>query len=224
MQNEELEEKNKTRKEIFYENYGPLEFIFPIPNVFVAERIMNQNYKELDEKNAHISIEKDDVEETYNLIASYHTKEYERKEQIEDKAKTSLFVVTLSLTFVLSSLTFIYSNIWVVPRKIILASLLIGVSFLILAGITAIKSLSVAKYNDIYLDGRVVGDYNNLKVAEMSKEKEINYLYECVKLNEIITNVKENYYFATITQIRNGIIFISGFFILAAINFILVPK
>ena len=206
---------------IFYKKYSRVAFIFPFPHVLIAERIMKKNYAKLTNKKANIDIIGHDVKKLSKMIESYHYKEYKRKEQIEDKAKTSLFIITLSLTFILSSLTFIYTNQWLIPREIILLSLIIGVVFLILSGITAIKSLSVTEYNDIYLDGRVTGDYNKLQIINISEKEELDLLYECVKLNEIITTIKENYYFATITGIRNGIFFITIFFILGAINFIL---
>lgn len=205
----------------FFNYYQPFEFLFPFPNAFISEIIMLKNYDELDARTACINFGGHDANNILEMIESYHAKEYKRKDEIEDKAKSSLFVITLSLTFILSSLTFIYNNNWVIPHVIILTSLIIGVVFLILSGITAIKSLVITGYSDIYLDGRLTGDYENLQVINRSKEEEINILYECVKLNEISTNIKENYMFATITGIRNGIIFITLFFILAALNYLI---
>jgi hypothetical protein len=207
----------------FFKKHPELEPFFPFPHAVIAEKIMLKNYDLLNAKKASIDLSCQDSEEFLNIVESSLTKEFERKNEIEDKAKSSLFVITLSLTFILSSLTFFYDKCsWIIPKTIVLTILSLGVIFLLLSGITSIKTLSIGGYNDLYIHGRLSGNYENLKIVYRSKKEDINVLYECIRLNEILTNIKANYMHVTLVGIKNGIIFIALFFVLAVINYSLI--
>ena len=90
--------------------------------------------------------------------------------------------------------------------------------FLAFFCITSIRALYLKGYNDIYIDGRLSGEYENLQIIVRSVEEEINILYECIKLNQILTNIKGNFVEVTFVGIRNGITLIAIFFTLAVLN------
>jgi len=207
----------------FFKDHQKLESYFPFPYAYIAENEMKKIYEDLNEKHAKIHVYGQNKKEFLKLIQSYLEKEYQRKDDVEDKAKSSVFIIALSLSFILSSLTFIYSKpIWIIPKLVILSILIVGVIFLVLSSITSIKALFLKGYNDLYLDGRLSGEYNDLEIIERSIDEEINILYECIKLNEILTNIKVNYVDVTFAGIRNGVTLIAVFFILTVLNSLMI--
>ena len=101
----------------FFRRYPNLEEYIPFPYAYLAEESMQEKYNELDNKTAKINMEDHDSKEFIKIIQMELEKEYERKKVIEDKAKSSIFVIALSLTFILSSLSFIYSKtFWIVSE------------------------------------------------------------------------------------------------------------
>lgn len=195
-----------------------VEPIIPHIYAFLIEKGLETKIQNLNEKKAKIKILDHEVDEFLEIVKKYHEKEYERKDIIEDKAKSSLFIVTLSITLILGSLNFVNSDKIIFP-KFILIFLIIGVVYIIFSGITAIKALHMKPYNDIVIDSIIVGkDYNKLTAVKMSKKTELSELYECIKLNQLLTTIKANYVEVTFLGIRNGLILVATFFILDAIN------
>lgn len=93
--------------------------------------------------------------------------------------------------------------------------LILGVILLFLSGITAIKAFNIGEYHDIYLNDRIREDGTRLNIVETPQEDKVSVLYKIVKLNQLTTNIRTNYVYATFIGIRNGIILVSIFFILA---------
>jgi len=204
-----------------------LENLVPHLYAFLIENKLERRIQVLSEKKANIEISDSDVDEFFEIVKKNHEKEFERKGVIEDKARSSLFVVTLAITLILGSLSFVNSDKIMFP-KFLLIFLIIGVIYLIFSGITAIKALHMKPYNDIAIDNIIVGQnykdlskvYDNLSISKMSKKTELSEIYECIKLNQLLTTIKSNYVEVTFLGIRNGLILVAIFFILDAISII----
>ena len=65
--------------------------------------------------------------------------------------------------------------------KFLIIFLIMGVIFIIISGITSIKALHMSPYSDLYIDGIITGDYDNLKIKKMTKLEEIEEIYECIE-------------------------------------------
>lgn len=191
-----------------------------VPNLytFLAEKILRDRIRKLEEKEFNVEINKDqDTNEFIEELKEYHQKEVNRKKIIEDKAKASLFIIVLSTTLILGSLGFIEEG-GVIFKFHILLILIIGVIYLLLSGITSIKALNIRKFYDVYLDNRVKETKGKLNVLSLNKEDRISQLYKIIKLNQLMTIIRSNYVYATFVGIRNGIILISLFFVIVVCN------
>ena len=157
-----------------------------------------------------------DPDEILKDLNEFHQREKGRKGTVEDKAKACLFIIALTITLILGSLTFIKGGEPGTPFYLTgIVILILGVIFLCLSGITAIKALNVREYHDIQLHDRVGEDGTKLNIIKVEREEKISLLYKIIKLNQLTTNIRSNYVYATFIGIRNGIILISIFFILA---------
>ncbi len=197
-----------------------LEGLIPHIYGFLTENMLEAQIQDLFPKKAKIKIDDSEVDEFFEIVKNHHEKEFERKGVIEDKAKSSLFIVTLSVTLILGSLNFINVDKIMFP-KFLLVFLIIGVIYIIFSGITAIKALHMKPYNDIVINSLIIGeDYDNLTAVKMPKKTELSETYECIRLNQLLTIIKSNYVEVTFLGIRNGLILVATFFILDAINII----
>lgn len=190
--------------------------LLPHLDAYLAGRKLNSNLKKLEKKEANIEFEEREKEEILKIIKKYHVDEFKRKNVMEDKAKSSLFIIAISITFFLGSFNFINETGTLISLeiKIILALIMIfGVIYLLLSGITSIMALYNKGYYDIYLDKKFIGNYEKIVPVDLSAEEQIKIFYESAKLNQILTNIKSNYVAATLIGIRNGIILITLFFI-----------
>lgn len=78
------------------------------------------------------------MDEFFEIVKKHHEKEFERKGVIEDKAKSSLFIVTLSITLILGSLSFVNSDKIMFP-KFLLIFLIMGVIYIIFLELQLLK-------------------------------------------------------------------------------------
>ena len=196
----------KTIKNFWQQN------ICPHIYAFSAEEVLKNKKNEL-----KIDFEIDNnqnVDELIEELEVYHQKEVERKKTIEDKAKSSLFVIALSVTLILGSLNFIKDIKTGTNFTLILLLLFLGLIYLVLSGVSSIKALNISEFHDIYI-GDLINekeDEKNIKIID--KKDRAEQLYKNIKLNQLKTNIKSNYVYATFVGIRNGIILISLFFII----------
>lgn len=194
-----------------------LQSIVPNFYVFSVEKILKEKIEELRNRSFEIKIEGELDETTLvDEIKTYHKDESTRRLIIDDKAKANLFIIALSVTIILGSLSFIKDpgNKFVTTLPVLLL-LIVGVAYLLLAGITAIKALNIREFYDIYLRDLVTEADGRLNVAKISNEDLICKHYKNTKLNELTNIIKSNYVYATFIGVRNGILLISIFFIIA---------
>lgn len=203
-----------------------LQIFVPFIPAFRSETKLKKKIEKLNDEHAYIEINGNNEDDLLEIVREHHHREFDRDNKIEDKAKSSLFIVTLSITFILGSLNYINGvNTWIIPEIIVLIVLIIGVFYLVFAAVTSIKTIHATPSYDIYIDNRIEGFkssfHDNLKMVKINKKQEINTLYECIKLNELWMIIKLNFMDATFAGLRNGIILVSVFFILVVINVIL---
>jgi hypothetical protein len=184
---------------------------------FWAEKVLTKKARKQKETDYEMVRDNEqDRDKILKELNEFHQQEKGRKGTVEDKAKACLFIIALTITLILGSLNFIKGvepgTPFYLPGIVIL---IIGVIFLFLSGITAIKALNVREYHDIQLHNRVREDGTKLNIIKEEREERISLLYKIIKLNQLTTNIRSNYVYATFIGIRNGIILISIFFILA---------
>lgn len=159
--------------------------------------------------------ETEDKKELISFLEEYRQREINRKDVIEDKAKSSLFVITLSITF-LTGVLKIIGEINIIS----LIYIIIGLSYFVLSGITAVEAIIPKPYYDIYFgdkfETKVLKDHK-IKI-KINKEQEIQALYKNVILNEFVIMKKTNYTDATFRGIVLGTFFISASLMLLLFN------
>lgn len=185
-----------------------------------AEKVLIRKIKNLKEKEFAIKLD-----ETKNLpklikeLKACHQKERDRKKIIEDKAAASLFVIGLSVTLILGSLEFIRdTESGLIFKFFIFSILIIGVIYLLFSGAASIKALITRQFYDEDLDDWIKENGNELNVVTLDNNIRFAQAYKSIKLNQLMTDIRSNYVYATFIGIRNGIILISFFFIIAVGN------
>lgn len=129
----------------------------------------------------------------------------ERKKGIEDKAKSILFAITLTVTiliFALNSLELSYNN-WF--DYIPLSILIISVLCFILSACLSLKALELKEYNYLF----VIKNDDNAQKIELNIKDDGTVLIDAIKikaLNDFRIIKIGNYVSIAYSLIRNGII------------------
>ncbi len=198
------------------------------PNVFLTERILKESIEKIEKIEFNIELSK--YKEVYELkkeedelikeLKEYHQKEIDRKKVIEEKAKASLFVITLSITLLLGSLNLFNDgkNEVIVKFPILFILFILGLIYLIFSGFASVHALNIGKIYDISVDDRIKKIEGKHIIKNFNKRDWINQLYKNIVLNQKRTNIRSNYVYAAFIGIRNGIILISIFFIIVYIG------
>ncbi len=194
-----------------------------IPNIYVIvlNNKLRKMIKELNQKDQLFEIKsKKNLDELINVLKSIYDRELNRKKIVEDKAKSSLFIISLTISFTLGSLGFL-NSIGLISEVYILILLIIGLIYLILSGINCISVLGIAGYYDIHPNNQIIESENQLILNNFKKEEIANHLYTINKLNKLLVQIKTNFAYSTFIGIRNGMIFLTIFFITIILNIIL---
>lgn len=129
----------------------------------------------------------------------------ERKKGIEDKAKSILFAITLTVTiliFSVNSLKLSYNN-WF--DYIPLSILIVSICCLIVSACFSLKALELKEYNYLF----VIKNDNNTKNIELIIKEDETALIDAIKtkaLNDFRITKIGNYVSIAYSLIRNGII------------------
>ncbi|MCO5267439.1 MAG: hypothetical protein M9897_00910 [Brumimicrobium sp.] len=139
--------------------------------------------------------------------------QHDRKKIIEDKAKSLLFIITVSITAITFSLNYLNSleiNIYQIIALIILG---LSILFFVEGTIRAIQTLNIRKFHIIQTKIEVIE--NNFKLhTNKSEEDFLTELIQSKQQNDLINIQLSNYTYASFTLIRNGIILFVSFFIM----------
>lgn len=171
--------------------------------------VLEKKYK----KQLQIDVVIESVEElskSIELLEKEITIQYERKNKLEDKAKSILFVITIAIT----TITFSLNNAKEYTQNafpLILISL--SIFYFIFAGIQALSTINVRKFH--ILQPLIIENENLLIMKQFIKDE--NYLKNITRskyLNDLITSKISNSIFSAFILIRNGLILYLLFFII----------
>lgn len=177
--------------------------LFPLRK---ENKYIDRKIREID-NNYSVDIPKSVDKKKYIEILKKELKaQLERKKGIEDKAKSILFAITLTVTiliFSLNSLKLSYNN-WF--DYIPLSILIISVFCLIVSACLSLKALELKEYNYLFV---IKNDDNSQKIELNIQEDETAVLVDAIKvkvLNDFRIIKIGNYVSIAYSSIRNGII------------------
>lgn len=187
---------------------------------FSANKKIGKNIQDMESKLNETTFGDDyEDKELENLsleLKRYQEKERNQRDRIDDKAKASLFIIALTITLIIGSLNFINGIGKQNITLFLFGILILGVIYLISAGIASIKAFNVREFHDIYFFQGIENDNNKYKLID--KKKEVNLLHSYIELNQERTRISTNYVYSTFIDIRNGLILVALFFITAIFN------
>ncbi len=191
-----------------------LQHIFPGFYATHANKIVAKNYDkqfnfDVDVTTITLGQEKDYIEQVKVDIKEQH----DRKKTIEDKAKSLLFIITVSITAITFSLTYLKSLEINVLQTIALIILGLSILYFVIGTIRALQTLNIRKFHIIQTVIEITDD--NFKLT--AKKADTDFLKELIKgkqQNDLINIQLSNYAYASFTLIRNGIILFVCFFIM----------
>ncbi|MBV6510543.1 MAG: hypothetical protein FMNOHCHN_00018 [Ignavibacteriaceae bacterium] len=194
--------------------YFILQHIFPGFYASYANNIVAKNYDKQNEFDVDLTAvtagqEKDYIEQVKADLKEQH----DRKKIIEDKAKSLLFIITVSITAITFSLNYINTLEINIPQTIALFLLGISISYFVLGTISALQTLNIRKFHVIQTEVEITDD--NFKLTARKTETEfLKYLIKSKQQNDLINIQLSNFAYASFTLIRNGIILFVSFFIM----------
>lgn len=150
-------------------------------------------------------------------LIEYQVKQDDRRKTIDEKAKSSLFIIALSTTLMLGGVNLMNDG-KLAFRSPLVVIMVVGLAYFVLAGITAVKALIVGGFYDFQLDDRVRPADKEVTVGGLEKERKARFLYFSLKLNEFIIERRTNLLHATLTGIRNGVVLLVAGFIVVVGN------
>lgn len=196
---------------------------FPIYCLIRANNKMESKYSELDKSEINIIYDYETHEEN-NLcegLYNYLQKDLKRKDQIENKGKSILFIITLSMTFILGVINLFY-NKDAKLTSISIVFLAIIVFYLVLAAVTTLKTIDTKGYSNLYLERFNLNydekEITNIYFTQENKKEKIKKLYKYIKLNEIIIIQKNNILFCTLDLLKLSLFFMILFFAESIMN------
>lgn len=193
--------------------YFILQHIFPGFYASFANKIIAVNYNKHNNFDVDLTAiiagqEKDYIEQ----IKADIKEQQDRKKIIEDKAKSLLFIITVSITAITFSLTYLNSLEINVLQTIALITLGVSILYFVSGTIRALQTLNIRKFHVIQTTIEIT-DANYKLIA---KKDDTDFLKELIKnkqQNDLINIQLSNYTYASFTLIRNGIILFVSFFI-----------
>lgn len=182
-----------------------VESLFPLWNLWRADKNIEEKIKEINNNySADISKSKDRQKDIEILEIELKI-QLERKKVIEDKAKSILFAITLTVTiliFSINSLKLSHNN-W--GDYIPLFILIISVFNLTVSACLSLKALELKEYNYLFL----IKNDDKSKKIELIKDDDKTVLTNAIKikvLNDLRITKIANYVSIAYLLIRNGIV------------------
>ncbi|MFI0426814.1 MAG: hypothetical protein ACH34V_07655 [Flavobacterium sp.] len=194
--------------------YFILQHIFPGFYATYANRTVSKNYKKQENFDVDLTSiisgqEKDYIEQLKADLKEQH----DRKKIIEDKAKSLLFIITVSITAITFSLN--YLNTLQINTLQIIALIILGlsISYFVLGTIRAIQTLNIRQFHIIQTEIEII-EQNYKLIAKKSDKDFIKELIKSKQQNDLINIRLSNFTYASFSLIRNGIILFGLFFIM----------
>lgn len=179
-----------------------IDFFLPLRK---ANKVIDGQIKEIDE---HYSVDissSTDKQKDLEILEKELKAQIERKKGIEDKAKSILFAITLTVTILIFSINSLKlsCNNWFDYIPLII--LIISVFCLIVSVCLSLKSLELKEYNYLFVDR----NNDETKKIELIKDDEETALANAMKtkaLNDLRITKIGNYVSSAYSSIRNGVI------------------
>ena len=189
-----------------------LQHVFPGFYASYANNIVAKNYDkqqgfEVDLTAIEMGNEKDYIEQVKVDLKEQH----DRKKIIEDKAKSLLFIIAVSITATTFTLNYLNSIVFNLYQIIALIFLGISISYFVWGVVRVLQTLNIRQFNVIQAEIEIIEP--NYKLH--AKKTDHDFLKELIrskKLNDLINIRLSNYTYASFNLIRNGIIFFAMFF------------
>ncbi|HEU0144129.1 MAG TPA: hypothetical protein VFQ47_05030 [Nitrososphaera sp.] len=196
------------------------ENIYPNIYAFHAQRKIKRKIELLKQEGLSLVIppNKDlDLDAFSVELKEYQNQENDRGKVIDDKAKSSLIVVTLSITVMLAGLNFI-KDAKITFGYPLFILVLLGVTYLVISGITAVKALNISEFFTLHPDDWLEQGQDKPTIIGLQRIPRIKMLYAVIKANELALTIRTNFVDATFIGIRNGITLLALAFIIAVGN------
>jgi hypothetical protein len=194
--------------------YFILQHIFPGFYATYANKIVAKNYDKQHNFDVDLTAITAGQEQGYIEQVKADLKEqHDRKKIIEDKAKSLLFIITVSITAITFSLTYLNSLEINVPQTIALILLGLSILYFVLGTIRALQTLNIRKFHVIQTEIEITDVNYKLN----AKKPDTDFLKELIKSkqqNDLINIQLSNFTYASFTLIRNGIVLFVSFFIM----------
>jgi len=193
---------------------------FPHFYAFHAQSKIKRKIARLREEGLNLVIPNNkelDLDAFKEELGASQARENDRKKIIEDKAKSSLFIVTLSITVMLGGINFVKDG-KATFRLPLLLLVILGVVYLVLSGVTAVQALNIREFYTLHPDDWIEHGQGRRAVVGLQRTNRIKMLYAVIKANELVLNIRTNFVRATFIGIRNGIILLALAFIIAVGN------
>lgn len=179
---------------------------------YVNRKIISKNYDVQMNFEVDISEVKGKESEYIKQVEKDLESQLDRKKRIEDKAKSLLFMIAVTVTAVTFSLSYLKS-LQIDKYQIIAISILfVSVIYFVFGAIRALQALNIRQFH--VSQANVENGKKNYVLRK--KEKDDDYLKNIIKnrqLNNLINIQLSNYTYASFNLIRNGIILFVLFFI-----------
>lgn len=191
--------------------------MFPNLYSFYVERKIRQHFAKAEALDLDFAAEDpSDLEDFTIELEAYQERQDERRKTIDDKAKSCLFVITVSTTLMLAGLSFVKEGkiSFGYPLLILIG---LGTAFFIVSVITSVKAMNVIPLNITHPNDWIVSS-NGDKPITIKKPDKTHLLYRITMLNDYELNIRANFVSATLTGIRNGVLLLSLAFGFAILN------
>ncbi len=194
--------------------YFILQHIFPGFYASYANNIVAKNYDKQNNYDVDLTAIKADQEKEYiEQVKTDFKEQNERKKLLEDKAKSLLFIITVSITAITFSLNYINNLETNIPQTIALLVLCISIIYFVFGTIRTLQAINIRRFNVIKTEIEITEECYKL-IKNKSDTDFLKELIKSQKLNELTYVQKLNYTYAAFTLIRNGIILFVSFFIM----------
>ncbi|WP_461791667.1 hypothetical protein [Pedobacter sp.] len=142
----------------------------------------------------------------------------DRKKGLEDKIKSILFVVSVSITAVTFCLKDVNSSSGSLIDICVLACLGLSICYFVGAAVLALKALVPIEFHDSTSEITFDDETNKIKLSVPKPQNDIKELLRAKLLNDAINLKVQNRTNAVLVLVRNGIILFAAFFLTALIE------
>jgi len=191
--------------------YFILEQILPGFHAVRSNKKVTETYNKRQNFEVDLTAITGDKKEYIDQVKADLKEQHDRKKIIEDKAKSLLFIIAVSITAITFSLTYLNSITFNIYQIVALLFLGISILYFVQGVIKALQTLNIRQFHVIQADVEIT-EQNFKLSAKQSDDDFLNDLIKSKQQNDLINIRLSNYTFASFNLIRNGIIFFVVFF------------